>query len=321
MKLTYDGQSDIVGQSPAVSGDGHSITARFDLAGRLNGPWTMVVTNPVGGSRSAPVAFTIQGAGGDLGHAQRANVGSVTLTIAGHSLTTGTTAQLRKTGQTPINGLAVAIAPDGGSLSASFLVEKRVGGAWDVVVTTSNGLDGVLSGGLTIQAPFRLYSVAPSSGPDSGSVTVTLTGAAMDPAMTVTLTRSGQPDIVGQGTGVAPDSMQATTIFDLRGKAHGAYDVTIRNPAGSTSTLTQAFTVLLVPHLPPVAPTWTQRRTGDDHGLGYGLRCRGERQPHARSGQTPIGPTSAPVVSPDGADHDRHPQSPQSPGRSMERAR
>jgi hypothetical protein len=46
VKLAHSGQSDIVGSLVTVATDGKSLTATFELGGRLRAPWDVVVTNP-----------------------------------------------------------------------------------------------------------------------------------------------------------------------------------------------------------------------------------------------------------------------------------
>jgi hypothetical protein len=60
---------------------------------------------------------------------------------------------------------------------------------------------------------------------------------------TVKLQKSGQPDILSYDTTVQDGNPAAGVVFDLTGKATGAWDVVVTNPDGSKSTLPGAFQV------------------------------------------------------------------------------
>lgn len=60
VRLTRSGQPDIVGTGVDVAADGRAITATFDLAGRANGAWNVVMSNPDLSGATLPNAFTVQ---------------------------------------------------------------------------------------------------------------------------------------------------------------------------------------------------------------------------------------------------------------------
>lgn len=58
--LRRAGQADIVGQNVGVSPDGSSLNVRFNLVGRMQGAWDIVVTNADGTTVTLPGAYTIE---------------------------------------------------------------------------------------------------------------------------------------------------------------------------------------------------------------------------------------------------------------------
>jgi hypothetical protein len=69
VKLTRDGEADIVGSPVAVLEGGQVISTAFNLTGRAPGRWNVVVTNPDGSSAALPNGFTIeQGGAPELWH-------------------------------------------------------------------------------------------------------------------------------------------------------------------------------------------------------------------------------------------------------------
>jgi hypothetical protein len=92
--------------------------------------------------------------------------------------------------------------------------------------------------------------VTPSTGTDTGILPVTVTGHGFEPGATVSLVRTGQPDIVGAPITVGGFGTAIATTFDLGGKALGPWDVVVTNPDGASFTLPQGFTIQAVPAAP-----------------------------------------------------------------------
>ena len=93
-------------------------------------------------------------------------------------------------------------------------------------------------------------SIAPNSGLNTGSVSVTISGANFQAGATVKLTATGQPDIYATGVTVVSPS-QITGNFNLTGKATGAWDVGVTNPDGQSGALPNGFTIT-APAPPPI---------------------------------------------------------------------
>ena len=91
--------------------------------------------------------------------------------------------------------------------------------------------------------PLSLLVVLPAQGGNGGSVSVTVTGESIDPAATLKLTRSGQPDIPGEYLHVGEGGGNLRAIFNLTGAQPGAWDLVVTNPGPETATLPGAFTI------------------------------------------------------------------------------
>lgn len=90
----------------------------------------------------------------------------------------------------------------------------------------------------------RVQQVRPSSGGDTGPVTITVTvqDADFTDGTAVKLTRSGLPDLVPTQVGVLSDSAVSAT-FDLTGRANGAWDAVVANPDGKSFSFPGSFTI------------------------------------------------------------------------------
>ena len=93
---------------------------------------------------------------------------------------------------------------------------------------------------LEITPPPELFAVDPSSAQADTEVEVSLTGAAFQSGMTITL--DADPPVEGQDVVVA-SATEASATFDLEGVSEGTYSVTVQNPDGCSFTLEEAFTV------------------------------------------------------------------------------
>jgi hypothetical protein len=289
----------ITGHTISVSGDGGSMVATFDLRGHSAGQWTFTVTRPDTISVSLANAFTVLPALRltSIAPARGSNGGPLSVALSGQNFAPGLTLRLEHAGSPSIVGNSVVVAPDGASATAVLVLTNQALGFWDVIVT-SNGQTAALLQGFEIRAGFRIYSVTPTFGADSGSVTASIVGSSIDPAVVAKLTRTGQADILGTGTSGAPDSTHATTTFDLRGHLAGTWDVTLRNPDGTTTSLVSGFTIYPTPHLISILPN-----SGYDNAVpsvtitGTGLGGSVTRL--KRAGQTDI-VGSGTAISPDG---------------------
>jgi hypothetical protein len=90
---------------------------------------------------------------------------------------------------------------------------------------------------------FSLASIRPVTGGNTGSVVGLVYGSGFESGATVRLTRAGQADIVGTPMQVDVAGSAIAATFDLLGQAIGPWDVVVRNPDGTSSTLAAGFTI------------------------------------------------------------------------------
>lgn len=105
--------------------------------------------------------------------------------------------------------------------------------------------------GTILNDRITLAGVTPPKGGTCGTVTVNLHGAGFSGTPTVTLARSGQPDIVATDVIPSRSARDMTATFDLTGASPGARDVVVKLPGvGVSTTLPGAFEVQ--PVIPPI---------------------------------------------------------------------
>ncbi|MEW6267852.1 MAG: right-handed parallel beta-helix repeat-containing protein, partial [Thermodesulfobacteriota bacterium] len=85
-------------------------------------------------------------------------------------------------------------------------------------------------------------SIRPTRGGNVGSTTVLLYGAGFAAGTTVKLVRIGEADVVPDPVAIDPGGGVLSAVFDLEGRATGAWDVVVDGPGGGT-TLGGGFTI------------------------------------------------------------------------------
>ncbi len=88
-----------------------------------------------------------------------------------------------------------------------------------------------------------LTTISPKHAGNTSPVEGVVSGGGFASGATVTLRKSGQTDIVASPVTVQDGNASAGFVFDLTGKATGAWDVVATNPDGSSSTLPGAFQI------------------------------------------------------------------------------
>ncbi|MDY7080633.1 MAG: S8 family serine peptidase, partial [Chloroflexota bacterium] len=112
----------------------------------------------------------------------------------------------------------------------------------------------VASGAITVPAVQEgptVAGIAPPTGVNTGTVSVSVTGDNFQSGATVKLTKSGESDIPGTGVTVV-NSNTVTCDLDLAGAATGAWNVVVTNPDLQSGTLSNGFTVVSSPTAPTV---------------------------------------------------------------------
>ncbi|MDD1689923.1 MAG: PGF-pre-PGF domain-containing protein [Methanoregula sp.] len=103
--------------------------------------------------------------------------------------------------------------------------------------------------------PPTVTSISPSSGVNTGSVSITdLAGTGFLAGATVNLTKAGENNITA--TKVVITSTKITCYFDLTGKTAGSWNVNVTNTDGQEAMLASGFTIN-----PPTTPTPTPTTT------------------------------------------------------------
>jgi CSLREA domain-containing protein len=92
--------------------------------------------------------------------------------------------------------------------------------------------------------PLSLSVIAPATGGNTGSVSVTISGESIDPAATVRLTRAGEVDVPGEYVRVGAGGGNLGVMFNLAGRAIGDWDVVVSNPGGATATIPNGFAIV-----------------------------------------------------------------------------
>jgi hypothetical protein len=90
--------------------------------------------------------------------------------------------------------------------------------------------------------PLALNGITPNTGLAGSIVTVDLTGTSLAADTTVTLTKSGQPNITATSVQLIGETLRCQ--IDLSGAAPGPWSVTATNPKMQSATLPDAFTVI-----------------------------------------------------------------------------
>ncbi len=129
---------------PATPGSGGMACAAIDQGSRVLRPRGNACDI---GAFERESVFSVKGSLPNRG----GNTASVIATVSGNGFKDGATVKLRRTGEPDINGTPVSVEAGGSSLSTSFDLNGRALGAWDVVVTNSDGTSVLLSNGFTIE--------------------------------------------------------------------------------------------------------------------------------------------------------------------------
>jgi Putative Ig domain len=244
VKLTRSGQADIPMTVTAVSSSSISGSLTIPLAAQT-GAWNVVVTNADGQVGTLPNGFTV--------------VLPPPLSITATSLTNGTvnspySQTLQATGGTPPYNWSIASGslPAGLSMDTSGVISGTPTTAQTVnftaMVTDSDWWTASSNFPLTINPVAPVVSgITPNNGAQGASVSVSsLSGSNFAAGATVKLSKTGQADIPMTVT-VVSSSYISGVITIPSAAALGAWNVTVTNPSGLSSTLNNGFTVTAAP--------------------------------------------------------------------------
>ena len=212
--------------SVVVNGSGTSLTAATPAG--TAGAKDVVVTT-IGGPATSTGAFTYVAAPtiASVSPSSGSALGATPITITGTNLTGSTV--------TVGGAVATSVAVNGAGTSLTAVTPAGTVGAQNVVVTTVGGA-ATLTEGFTYFVPApTIASLSPNSGTTLGGTTVTISGANLTGASSVTFGGVAATSFVV----VSGTSITAVTPSG----AEGAQDVSVTT-AGGTATATASFTYL-----------------------------------------------------------------------------
>ena len=109
----------------------------------------------------------------------------------------------------------------------------------------NDGIGPIPAQNITVNAqilPFTVRGVTPEEAGNSGVATLVVQGAKFQTGATLRLVGANGAEIAPAKSKVVR-STEILAIFDLKGKAAGAYDIVVTNPNNQTSTLDDGFTI------------------------------------------------------------------------------
>jgi PKD repeat protein len=245
--LSKAGQSDIVATGITVV-DPSTITCTFDITGAAIGAWDVTVQNTDGLNGTLPNGFNVTNPAPTISGIEPTygtNNGPVPiLNLSGTGFLPGISVKLTKTGETDIDAYGVTIF-NNTLINCFFNLNGAKVGPWNVVVQNTDGKSATLPDGFFVYYPHApsITSIAPAEGVTSRTVSITdLAGNGFEPGVSVNLTRSGEPVIVGTNVTRVSGS-QITCDFDLTGAVIGPWTVVVTNDDGQLGTLDDGFVV------------------------------------------------------------------------------
>jgi hypothetical protein len=219
------------------------ITCRLDLAGTVPGPWDVIVINPDGRSSTLPNGFTVSS---ELHHLSFNTIDNqtvsvpFTVTITAHDRYNNVVSDF--TGPASLSDTTGTLNP---TITGNFAV-----GVWTGALTISQAQAGVtinatydshsgISNNFDVAYPApQVTSILPSTGVNTGTVSVTITGSSFFATPSARLgVKHLQSVTFVTGT--------TLTAIVPAGIAAGTYDLYVTNPGplNPTGVLTDAFKV------------------------------------------------------------------------------
>lgn len=172
---------------------------------------------------------------------------SVAVTITGTNFKDGASVKLKHSGATDIGGTDVNWKSST-SLTCTFdIPEDATPATYDVVVTNPDGTSGTYANWFEIHpAPVTnptITSVSPTLGYQGNSISMTIIGTKFKDGATVSLTKSGQDDIVAYDVTVSSATKITCSIDIPSDAAVGSWAVVVTNTGDLSGKLTAAFAI------------------------------------------------------------------------------
>ena len=190
---------------------------------------------------SDPVVTKITPPSGIIGN-------TVPFTLTGTNFINGLRINLIRSGQDPLSAQNIRVSR-ATSASGQFvlpLLNSSEQGAWDLVTSYPSGNSSTFTGGFTISplpAP-KLTSITPSKGMAGKTVTTTIVGSNFKFPVEVMIWSDSEIGLPGINTVLTGTKTIRTQLAIPANMEKGKKNLTVTNPDGQVSTLSNAFTVL-----------------------------------------------------------------------------
>jgi hypothetical protein len=263
VKLSRSGNADFFATSVQVL-DTRNISCTLTIpAGTTAGAWDVMVINSDGQSGTLSQGFMIYNPGPVITGITPASgtagtVVSIT-NLAGTGFTSGTTVMLNGTSFTDIPASNVVVI-NSRQITCSFDLSSASTGTRNVVVSNADGTNMLANGFVVGGVAPSVYSIAPNNGVTGTTLSnVLIGGTGFIDGATVTLRKSGSPDINATTVSFGSATSLTGTFVIPPTATLGQYDVIVSNPDGKYGTLpaSSGFTVnspLPFPTVISVAP-------------------------------------------------------------------
>ena len=237
-----------------------SVSATITTLGRAPGRWDVAAINPSGGQAVLAGALLVRPATPAVTAAEPPftfdDLTEKAVTLRGSNLSSTTSVEFTRAlpggGTERFVPTRVQDAPIGSGIAVTISPLRRPLGAYDVTVFNPGPNVGVPGSAATTapgvfeirNAPPRLISSSPDRYLPGGSFPLTVTGAELEPGLTMVLFRDGEDDVVGTGVAVGPGGTAASASFDMDGAAEGLWSLRVTNADGQSATLDGVFGVV-----------------------------------------------------------------------------
>ena len=247
VKLSRLGNPDLFASNVNVL-DTTNLTCTLTLpAGTSPGSWDVTVINTDGRSGVLSNSFTVNNPGLTVtGITPNSGIQdySVTVTnLAGTGFETLATVRLNSLSYPDIPATGVVVVNQN-QIICAFDLTGAPSGTRNVVVTNTDGREGMLVNGFTITANApAITGISPNTGMQGTVVSgINLAGRGFQNNARINLTRSGYANITANAVVVVYPA-QITCSFDLTGAATGSWNIDVTNPDYQSGSLANGFTV------------------------------------------------------------------------------
>ena len=247
VKLSRLGNPDLFASNVNVL-DTTNLTCTLTLpAGTSPGSWDVTVINTDGRSGVLSNSFTVNNPGLTVtGITPNSGIQdySVTVTnLAGTGFETLATVRLNSLSYPDIPATGVVVVNQN-QIICAFDLTGAPSGTRNVVVTNTDGREGMLVNGFTITANApAITGISPNTGMQGTVVSgINLAGRGFQNNARINLTRSGYANITANAV-VVVSPARITCSFDLTGAATGSWNIDVINPDYQSGSLANGFTV------------------------------------------------------------------------------